>query len=73
MEPVLELATRITNLLWFLHDLFPYVQSVPDLLAQNLREKVGPEDLLIDYAGVRNGPHVKFLLLAGQYIVFADF
>jgi len=50
MEPILELATRITTHLWFLHDLFPEEPSLRRLLTGPWRKKTEPKD----YARLRN-------------------
>jgi hypothetical protein len=44
MEPILELATRITSQVWFLHSLFPDKDWIDDEAIRGWRKKVAPWD-----------------------------
>src|SRR5271154_1887005 len=51
MEPILELATRITSQIWFLHDLFPDAKCLADIARENWRGAAEPHH---DFAKLKN-------------------
>ncbi|MGA3040192.1 MAG: patatin-like phospholipase family protein [Bryobacteraceae bacterium] len=59
MEPILELATRITTQLWYLHGLFPDGQRLNQIDIKDWRQKAEPDSYskvqaLLDLAGRRD-------------------
>jgi hypothetical protein len=50
MEPILELATRITTQLWFLHDLFSKATEFGTLSSDDWLKRAAPDD----YSSLRN-------------------
>jgi len=62
MEPILELATRLTTQLWFLHELYPHEVTISAVLSKNWRadlERGATSDyarlqILLDLTGQAN-------------------